>query len=128
MVGFVKNLFGSRARGYHLPNNFLLWGKFYLPKAVAMQVIGVVEGISCLCEQLLLMTCEDKQVYDEDELHLVASSTKQFNSIQFNFIYIAPNHNKSRLKALHRYREKPNNHMTPYEQALWQQWEGKTPF
>lgn len=44
-----------------------------------MQVIGVVEGISFPCEQLVLMTCEDQQVYayDEEELHLVASSMKQ---------------------------------------------------
>uniref|UniRef100_A0A669BRR3 Uncharacterized protein n=1 Tax=Oreochromis niloticus TaxID=8128 RepID=A0A669BRR3_ORENI len=57
------------------------WGKFYLPKAVTMQVIGVVEGILCPCEQLqlVLMTCEDQKVYayDEEELHLVASSLKQ---------------------------------------------------
>lgn len=63
-------------------DNFLVvngWGKFYLPKVVTMQVIGVVEGISYPCEQLVLMTCEDQQVYayDEEELHLVASSMKQ---------------------------------------------------
>lgn len=63
-------------------DNFLVvngWGKFYLPKVVTMQVIGVVEGISFPCEQLVLMTCEDQQVYayDEEELHLVASSMKQ---------------------------------------------------
>lgn len=55
------------------------WGKFYLPTTVTMQIIGVVEGISCLCDQLVLMTCKDKQVYgyDGEELHLVASSIKQ---------------------------------------------------
>uniref|UniRef100_A0A3Q0SRI3 Uncharacterized protein n=1 Tax=Amphilophus citrinellus TaxID=61819 RepID=A0A3Q0SRI3_AMPCI len=55
------------------------WGKFYLPKTVTMQVVGVVEGISCPCDQLVLMTCEDKRVYayDEEELHLVASSMEQ---------------------------------------------------
>uniref|UniRef100_A0AAZ1X9N6 Uncharacterized protein n=1 Tax=Oreochromis aureus TaxID=47969 RepID=A0AAZ1X9N6_OREAU len=63
-------------------DNFLVvngWGKFYLPKVVTMQVITVVEGISFPCEQLVLMTCEDQQVYayDEEELHLVASSMKQ---------------------------------------------------
>uniref|UniRef100_A0A3Q2V709 Uncharacterized protein n=1 Tax=Haplochromis burtoni TaxID=8153 RepID=A0A3Q2V709_HAPBU len=63
-------------------DNFLVvngWGKFYLPKVVTMQVIGVVEGISFPCEQLVLMTCEDQRVYayDEEELHLVASSMKQ---------------------------------------------------
>uniref|UniRef100_A0A3Q4MMJ7 Uncharacterized protein n=1 Tax=Neolamprologus brichardi TaxID=32507 RepID=A0A3Q4MMJ7_NEOBR len=55
------------------------WGRFYLPTTVNMQVVGIVEGISCLCDQLVLMTCEDKQVYayDGEELHLVASSVKQ---------------------------------------------------
>lgn len=57
------------------------WGKFYLPKTVTMQVVGVVEGISCPCDQLILMTCEDKRVfaYDEEELHLVASSMEQLH-------------------------------------------------
>lgn len=55
------------------------WGKFYLPKMVNMQVVGVVEGSSCTCDQLVLMTCEDKRVYayDGEELHLVASSLNQ---------------------------------------------------
>ncbi|XP_067467536.1 uncharacterized protein [Thunnus thynnus] len=55
------------------------WGKFYLPKIAHMQVIGVVEGTSCPCDQLILMTCEDKKLYayDGEELHLVASSWKQ---------------------------------------------------
>ncbi|XP_035849591.1 uncharacterized protein LOC116060783 [Sander lucioperca] len=58
------------------------WGKFYLPNKVSMQVVGVVEGISCLCDQLVLMTCcEDRQVYayDGEKLHLVASSLKQLS-------------------------------------------------
>uniref|UniRef100_A0A3B4FZB5 Uncharacterized protein n=1 Tax=Pundamilia nyererei TaxID=303518 RepID=A0A3B4FZB5_9CICH len=44
-------------------------------------VIGVVEGISFPCEQLVLMTCGDQQVYayDEEELHLVASSMMQLH-------------------------------------------------
>ncbi|XP_076732150.1 uncharacterized protein LOC143413260 [Maylandia zebra] len=52
------------------------WGKFYLPKIVKMQVIGVVKGTSCPCDELVLMTCEDKKLYgyDGEELHLVASS------------------------------------------------------
>lgn len=29
--------------------------------------------------------------------------------------------------ALYR-RENPNNHIAPYKQALWKQWEGKSPF
>ncbi|XP_068173307.1 uncharacterized protein [Antennarius striatus] len=57
------------------------WGKFYLPQEVSMQVIGVVEGTSCCCDQLVLMTCEDEKVYaydgGEEELHVVASSVKQ---------------------------------------------------
>uniref|UniRef100_A0A3B4T6D1 US22 family protein n=1 Tax=Seriola dumerili TaxID=41447 RepID=A0A3B4T6D1_SERDU len=55
------------------------WGKFYLPKMVNMQVIGVVEGTSCTCDQLVLMTCEDKKLYayDGEELHLVASSLQR---------------------------------------------------
>ncbi|XP_040908668.1 uncharacterized protein LOC121191556 [Toxotes jaculatrix] len=55
------------------------WGKFYLPKTVDMRVVGVVEDISCPCDQLVLMTCEDKKmyVYDGEDLHLVASSLVQ---------------------------------------------------
>nr|XP_046273046.1 uncharacterized protein LOC124074311 isoform X3 [Scatophagus argus] len=55
------------------------WGKFYLPNIVHMQVVGVVEGFSCLCDQLILMTCEDKKMYayDGEELHVVASSLEQ---------------------------------------------------
>lgn len=52
------------------------WGKFYLPDVVNMVVLGVVKGTSCPCDELVLMTCEDKNVYayDGEELHLVASS------------------------------------------------------
>uniref|UniRef100_A0A8D0AP73 Uncharacterized protein n=1 Tax=Sander lucioperca TaxID=283035 RepID=A0A8D0AP73_SANLU len=54
------------------------WGLFYLPHRVTMQVIGLVEGTLCPCDQLVLMTCENRQVYAYDgegeELHLVASS------------------------------------------------------
>uniref|UniRef100_A0A3Q1FWL8 Uncharacterized protein n=1 Tax=Acanthochromis polyacanthus TaxID=80966 RepID=A0A3Q1FWL8_9TELE len=55
------------------------WGKFYLPEMVNMQVVGVVEGTSCPCDQLVLMTCEDKRLYayDGEELHLVAPSLKR---------------------------------------------------
>ncbi|KAM8766348.1 uncharacterized protein AB9X84_005604 isoform 2-T3 [Acanthopagrus schlegelii] len=55
------------------------WGKFYLPEVVSMQVVGVVEETSCPCDQLVLMTCEDRQIYayDGEELHVVASSLKQ---------------------------------------------------
>ncbi|KAG7245178.1 hypothetical protein INR49_023744 [Caranx melampygus] len=55
------------------------WGKFYLPDEVKMEVLGVVGGTSCPCEQLVVMTCEDKKVYayDGEVLHLVASGLKQ---------------------------------------------------
>ncbi|KAM6911720.1 uncharacterized protein PEZ65_015942 [Lycodopsis pacificus] len=57
------------------------WNKFYLPDIVNMKVMGVVEGTSCPCDQLVLMTCEDRKLYayDGDELHLVASSLKQLS-------------------------------------------------
>ncbi|XP_070702496.1 uncharacterized protein [Pempheris klunzingeri] len=55
------------------------WGKVYLPNVVSMQVVGVVEGTSCPCDQLVLMTCEDRKVYayDGEDLHVAASSFKQ---------------------------------------------------
>lgn len=55
------------------------WGKFYLPVVVNMQVLGVLGGTSCPCEQLVVMTCEDKKVYayDGEALHVVASSLQQ---------------------------------------------------
>ncbi|KAF1386324.1 hypothetical protein PFLUV_G00093570 [Perca fluviatilis] len=57
------------------------WGKFYLPEIVTMKVVGVVEGTSCPCDQLVLMTCEDRKVYafdgEEEELHMVAENLKE---------------------------------------------------
>ncbi|KAF3707676.1 hypothetical protein EXN66_Car000849 [Channa argus] len=55
------------------------WGEFYLPEIVNMEVIGVVEGTSCPCDQLVLMTCEDKKVYayDGEDMHLVAESLEE---------------------------------------------------
>ncbi len=55
------------------------WGKFYLPDEVNMQVVGVVKGTSCPHDQLVLMTCEDENLYayDGEELHEVASSLQQ---------------------------------------------------
>ncbi|KAM7383925.1 hypothetical protein PAMA_011331 [Pampus argenteus] len=55
------------------------WDNFYLPQRVHMKVVGVVEGTSCPCDQLVLMTCEDKKLYayDGEELHVVASSLEQ---------------------------------------------------
>uniref|UniRef100_A0A3Q2G573 US22 family protein n=1 Tax=Cyprinodon variegatus TaxID=28743 RepID=A0A3Q2G573_CYPVA len=55
------------------------WGMFYLPWEVKMQVIGVVEGISCPSDELVLMTCEDGKLYgyNGEELHLVAQKLEQ---------------------------------------------------
>ncbi|XP_030266945.1 uncharacterized protein LOC115578217 [Sparus aurata] len=55
------------------------WGNFYLLYEASMQVLGVVEGTSCPCDQLVLMTCEDRKIYayDGEELHVVASDLKQ---------------------------------------------------
>lgn len=63
------------------------WGKFYLPKEVNMQVVGIVTGISCPCDQLVLMTCENKGVYayDGEKLHMVAPSLQklQLNGLEY---------------------------------------------
>nr|XP_040044747.1 uncharacterized protein LOC120826469 isoform X29 [Gasterosteus aculeatus aculeatus] len=58
------------------------WNKFYLPDIVSMQVLGVVTGTSCPGDHLVLMTCEDGQLYayDGEELHLVAVSVKQLRN------------------------------------------------
>lgn len=63
------------------------WGQFYLPKMVNMQVVGVVEGTSCSCDQLVLMTCEDKKLYayDGEELHLVASSLERLGDKEIEY-------------------------------------------
>lgn len=55
------------------------WGEFYLPQIVKMQVLGVVLGTSCTCDQLAVMTCEDKRLYayDGQELHVVASGLEE---------------------------------------------------
>lgn len=55
------------------------WGWCYLPTTVKMEVIGYVKGTPYPCDQLVLMTYEDKKVYgyDGEELHLVASSLNQ---------------------------------------------------
>ncbi|XP_029976897.1 uncharacterized protein LOC115409760 [Salarias fasciatus] len=52
------------------------WGNFYLRDIVNMRVVGVVEGTSCPVGDLVLLTCEDKQLYgyDGEELHVVAPS------------------------------------------------------
>ncbi|XP_028441381.1 uncharacterized protein LOC114560290 [Perca flavescens] len=65
------------------------WGKFYLPKIVKMTVVGVVEGTSCPCDQLVLMTCEDRKVYafdgEEEELHMVAESLEKLGEKGLTF-------------------------------------------
>lgn len=55
------------------------WGKFYLPKEVSMRIVGKVLGIPCPCDELVLMTCEDKMLYayDGEELHKVALSLEE---------------------------------------------------
>ncbi|XP_078101835.1 uncharacterized protein LOC144521720 [Sander vitreus] len=46
-----------------------------------MKVLGVVEGKLCPCDQLVLMTCEDRKLYafdgEEEELHMVAESLEK---------------------------------------------------
>uniref|UniRef100_A0A3Q0SM77 Uncharacterized protein n=1 Tax=Amphilophus citrinellus TaxID=61819 RepID=A0A3Q0SM77_AMPCI len=63
------------------------WGKFYLPEIVNMKVIGVLEGTSCPCEQLVLMTCEDKKLYayDGEELHLVAPGFERLRDKEIEY-------------------------------------------
>ncbi|KAM4630598.1 uncharacterized protein ACJ7VT_000282 [Polymixia lowei] len=55
------------------------WGSFYLSKKVELEVIGAVEDFHCQSGQLVMVACEDKQVYafDGEELHLVARSLKE---------------------------------------------------
>lgn len=52
-----------------------------------MQVVGYVEGTPYPCDQLVLMTCEDKKFYgyDGDELHLVASSLEHLCSAGIDY-------------------------------------------
>uniref|UniRef100_A0A3P9PX54 Uncharacterized protein n=1 Tax=Poecilia reticulata TaxID=8081 RepID=A0A3P9PX54_POERE len=56
---------------------------FYLPKTTKMEVTGYMEGTLYLCDQLVLMTCEDQKVYcfDGEELHLVAFSLDQMFTV-----------------------------------------------
>uniref|UniRef100_A0A8D0ALA2 Uncharacterized protein n=1 Tax=Sander lucioperca TaxID=283035 RepID=A0A8D0ALA2_SANLU len=55
----------------------------YKGNDVKMEVVGVVEGTSCPCDQLVLMTCEDRKVYafdgEEEELHMVAESLEELS-------------------------------------------------
>uniref|UniRef100_A0A8C6NS03 VWFA domain-containing protein n=1 Tax=Nothobranchius furzeri TaxID=105023 RepID=A0A8C6NS03_NOTFU len=52
----------------------------------------------------------------------------QFNSIQFKFIYIAPNHDKSRLKALHIINIPIHSSLSQSEIIIQRLWRGKLPF
>ncbi|XP_078146615.1 uncharacterized protein LOC144542903 isoform X2 [Centroberyx gerrardi] len=63
------------------------WGNFYLPNTVNMVVVGAVENSPCQCGQLVLMTCVDKHLYayDGEELHVVASSLKEFIELGFEY-------------------------------------------
>lgn len=63
------------------------WGNFYLKKEVDMTVLGVVEGSPFPGEQLVLMTCEDRNIYayDGDELHLVAPNLEQLSKEGIKF-------------------------------------------
>uniref|UniRef100_A0A3B5A4E0 Uncharacterized protein n=1 Tax=Stegastes partitus TaxID=144197 RepID=A0A3B5A4E0_9TELE len=84
------NLFGLTGledtiyRGKHDEVN--RWEKC-LQKLVNRQVVGVVEGTSCHCDQLVLMTCEDKKLYayDGEELHLVASSLERLGDKEIEY-------------------------------------------
>uniref|UniRef100_A0A3Q0QQH9 Uncharacterized protein n=1 Tax=Amphilophus citrinellus TaxID=61819 RepID=A0A3Q0QQH9_AMPCI len=70
------------------PDELNRWGKFYLPKSVTMQVIGVVEGILSRFEEIVLMICGENQhvyAYDEEELHLVASSMKELCDVGIEY-------------------------------------------
>uniref|UniRef100_A0A4W5QFX0 Uncharacterized protein n=1 Tax=Hucho hucho TaxID=62062 RepID=A0A4W5QFX0_9TELE len=57
------------------------WGNFYLPDSVTMEVLGAVENLPYPTEsgQLVIMLCEDRQVYayDGEEMHLVAMSLEE---------------------------------------------------
>ncbi|XP_025760685.1 uncharacterized protein LOC100696754 isoform X1 [Oreochromis niloticus] len=66
--------------------------------------------------------------------HYTDTAWHSLNSIQF-YLCSAKSQQQSPQGTLYckvdnnnTYREKPNNHTTPYEQALWRQWEGKTLF
>ncbi|ADE34418.1 ORF73R [Turbot reddish body iridovirus] len=51
------------------------WSMFYLPDVVQMEVVGIVRGVPCP-GQMVLMTCQDNCVYaydGEGYLHLVAT-------------------------------------------------------
>ncbi|XP_034150779.1 uncharacterized protein LOC117594996 [Esox lucius] len=57
------------------------WENAFLPsKSVKMEVLGAVKNLTFPneCAQLVIMLCEDRQVYayDGEEMHLVASSLK----------------------------------------------------
>uniref|UniRef100_A0A3B1JX65 Uncharacterized LOC111197155 n=2 Tax=Astyanax mexicanus TaxID=7994 RepID=A0A3B1JX65_ASTMX len=65
------------------------WEQFYLPDEMKMVVIGVLEDFPCGEDsaELVLMVCEDGNVfaYEDERLHLVASSLKELfeSGVQF---------------------------------------------
>ncbi|KAG9262093.1 hypothetical protein AMEX_G23805, partial [Astyanax mexicanus] len=65
------------------------WEQFYLEQQKKMAVIGVLENFPCGEDsaELVLMVCEDKRVfaYEDEHLHLVASSLKELfeSGVQF---------------------------------------------
>ncbi|XP_049332309.1 uncharacterized protein LOC111197155 isoform X3 [Astyanax mexicanus] len=65
------------------------WEQFYLPDEMKMVVIGVLENFPCGEDsaELVLMVCEDGNVfaYEDERLHLVASSLKELfeSGVQF---------------------------------------------
>ncbi|XP_072530823.1 uncharacterized protein [Salminus brasiliensis] len=65
------------------------WEQFYLPDYMKMEVIGVLENFPCSADsaELVLMACEDGNVfaYEDDRLHLVASSLKELFEFGVHF-------------------------------------------
>uniref|UniRef100_A0A8B9GN02 Uncharacterized protein n=1 Tax=Astyanax mexicanus TaxID=7994 RepID=A0A8B9GN02_ASTMX len=65
------------------------WEQFYLPDEMKMVVIGVLENFPCGEDsaELVLMVCEDGNVfaYEDERLHLVASSLKELLEFGVHF-------------------------------------------
>ncbi|AZQ20937.1 US22 protein [Pompano iridovirus] len=67
--------FASAADTAYDSNMIRGWSMFYLPDVVQMEVVGIVRGVPCP-GQMVLMTCGDSHVYVYDgdgEIHLVAT-------------------------------------------------------
>lgn len=78
----AKWMLGGLEDTIYTGNNDIMyeWGNFYLPDSVKMQVVGTVDGMSYPCDELVLMICDDGMmyVYDGEELHVAASSLREF--------------------------------------------------